>query len=380
MYVTPSCVLMRYTTSHKLAQRTTAVRIRLEYASRQQLVSTTTRAARFSSHNTNSSSPSTIATTQSRVSSRRLWNAHWTNKNGGAKKQQQKQPFAKNKPASIDEKPWPKSMVYGSYAAAVVVVPYLSLWWISGSPTLRRLCLPKNSNDNNSELMRRLRNHFGQVDWDSAGDSAVLYRLPLEDSASVRATQAEIEQREAQTLVVVLGMVDEVTATTIAETTVRLELPAAMPANQESLRPFVSSSSPTAAIAVYFPDADAAADSNDSNKSSENNDATNGMDDGQEQAMNEKKDPLLRTAHTYSSWFYQRPELLAGTASHHGEQQSVLSLDDMEKSRLQYEISRLETELHSGSSSRPIDDILEEVKQHKAQLRKLVWKRWVPWM
>jgi predicted metalloprotease with PDZ domain len=46
---------------------------------------------------------------------------------------------------------------------------------------------------------------------------------------------------------------------------------------------------------------------------------------------------------------------------------------------LEYQIEALQRELKNHMSSRSVDDIMDELWQTKAELRRIAWKRWLPW-
>ena len=124
------------------------------------------------------------ATTSTRVVSRRIWRAH------ELKKHKEKPSSRKKKSsAAEDDKPWPKSVVYASFAATVTVVPYVCVWLISSNPTLRSYLLPSYDD---SKIMNRIRRHFGELDPDAVSYvdaisdptlSQQSFRLPQEPSA-----------------------------------------------------------------------------------------------------------------------------------------------------------------------------------------------------
>ena len=77
-------------------------------------------------------------------------------------------------------------------------------------------------------------------------------------------------------------------------------------------------------------------------------------------------DPLLSKVAIYSSWHYHEAAPVAQSTPQ-------VSNDEVEKSRLQHRLVELEAELKNPTRS--IDDILDEVKQTKSELRR--FRRWL---
>ena len=74
--------------------------------------------------------------------------------------------------------------------------------------------------------------------------------------------------------------------------------------------------------------------------------------------------------HVYSTWYYQQP---ANSQEQKNVQQA--SQQDIENTRLEYTIQKLEQDLIDINSTRDIDDMQQELAQCKAELRNLRWKR-----
>ena len=324
------------------------------------------------------SSDTTAAEAPARtVVSRRIWRAH------ELKMRHKEKPSSKKKTSSADDdKPWPQSVVYASYAAAVTVIPYVSVWFISSNPMLRSYLLPS---DDESKIMNRIRQHFGEEDPDAVSyvDATIeptlakQYRLPDEPSAVERVVEAEIQHRQASEITAVVGIVDETSGSVRDEK--QVQLPGWTLANRVTLAEVLSlninAEAEAPAIAVHF----LSTDDGSSDTTSQKRDGATLFSVEDTLASSEQttsgKDPLIRKLQTYSSWQYQDPEL---SMQANNRQQTASSHSAIEKSRLDYEILQLETELRNGSS-RPVDDILDELNHKKAELRKLTWRRWVPW-
>ena len=98
--------------------------------------------------------------------------------------------------------------------------------------------------------------------------------------------------------------------------------------------------------------------------------------DAEPQSEATEIDPLREEARVYSLWHYQPSGPSAAAAS----PSTTMSSDDIDAARLRVVIARLEEELkNSNVSSRPIDDITEELERNKATLRRIQWRKWLPW-
>lgn len=101
-----------------------------------------------------------------------------------------------------------------------------------------------------------------------------------------------------------------------------------------------------------------------------------------------KKDPLLGQIHTYSTWYHQ-PELQhlqsSSSSSSSDDQRTVhhvtasITDEEIRLRTLEADVDRLEIELRDLTARRPYDDIRDELDATKATLRRLKWKKWVPW-
>jgi hypothetical protein len=107
-------------------------------------------------------------------------------------------------------------------------------------------------------------------------------------------------------------------------------------------------------------------------------------------------DPLQQTAHIFSSWHYQPPANVPDTSGSSGKSNSSnnkgssnsntssssssVTMDDIERSRLEYTVSELQRQLKDPNCLRSVDDMMDELKVAKAELSRLKWNKWgVSW-
>jgi hypothetical protein len=307
------------------------------------------------------SSTSTSASSRGVVVSRRLWLAHLRN-NSSTK--ERADPSSKSTP---DDKPWPISIVRASYVAAATLIPYFTTWFVVSNRTLRdKLNIGSENEKTSPWFQQRIRHHFGQADPDSSsyvdlldGSSPLDHRFTQEESALERATDAHIQKLKEQDVLVRICHVDDGSTTSKEERT----LPGSTLANEQALRSVLPSDDPGVSF-LQFP-----------NPPPSNLEVGETSNSSVEDLLLPNTDPLLQAVHTYSPWQYQNPDLVPGRQSN---SEPAYSKDELEKSRLEYEIDRLETELKKGST-RSIDDIVQELETHRAELRNVTWKRWNPW-
>jgi hypothetical protein len=284
-----------------------------------------------------------------RVISRRAWQAH--------ERTMPKKP--KIKSTRADEKPWPRNMQLAAYAAGAVFVPYSTVWLISSNPTLRELfkdILP----------MDTIRGHFGEMEWDAQSYQDKLSgeapdrgysRLPEEMPLAERRKQAKIEELNSAQVTVNVYLLDS----SSSQTTIRS--PGSVPANPEKLLELLGSQVEHAkgSVAIDFEE------DQDNNYSSNASDLY-ADDVNQDFTLEDPTKDLLRQTHTFSTWYYQRPVQ---------EEQQVGKVTDrdMEISRLEYTIDKLQKDRKDPASTRDMDDMAEELQQAKSSLSKLRWKR-----
>ena len=248
-----------------------------------------------------------------------------------------------------DDKPWPQYLVNASYVAGVTLIPYFTTWFVVSNPTLR-----ESTGIDQSEYTW-IRHHFGEEDPDSISfvDSKedMDYRYPLEPPLSERKRQWEIDQ-SLQKDEVVVKVGDESDFLTTAK---EEHLPASTLAKKEVLQKLFQTDSP----ALSFP-----------SDPPEESAAVSGIT-SDEESLHEEPDPLLRATVVYSPWQYQSPaNAVSGQQQPQSQAPPAQSADAIEKSRLEYEISRLETELQKGSN-RSIDDIMEELDRQQGPVARI---------
>jgi len=344
---------------------------------------------------------------------------------------------------AADEKPWPKSVVYAAYAAGATLVPYTLVWISLTDPNLREIAWSSSSSsvDKNSDIdidpgdgiPLVLRRHFGEEDWNSVpyvdvlddaegavtDKSKVPYRLAGErswhDEATRRASDRRIHpsRRIEIRLTPIPRDVVDANWNDIGPQLkgVTFVLPASERANTSNLLKHLLVSSSSAGeqfenaddlsvVAVDFPseekDEDDTAPAADASSASSTSTTTISFGDERDAspssdleptAASAKKDPLLRKIHTYSTWYYQNPALIPGVndtenkkdarTAHHVT--ASVTNEDMQIQQLEFDVRRLEAELRDLAATRPFDDIREDLDRSKSALRRLKWKRWMPW-
>lgn len=339
---------------------------------------------------TSASSPSTGLDASSilqlsRIRSRRVWQkVH----------QKPKSEAPKAKPKE-EEKPWPKNVVYGAAGVASVVIPYSLVWIAVSVPALRTSLMSKAQ-------VEFLRSHFGNPEPQHVAYPEILNSqgvtnpnripkvLPGEGSPHRKAIAESIEQRLAGTVRVELSVSSSSESMNDPQSTICLKLPASERANRESLlrhwQGVASADGANSYLSVSFPDDDSEDAQLDGlafagNFSSDTSEKRDGAD------VTPASDPLLRRIAIYSSWYYQPPinfDRSGGksSSSSSGSNHPVTSQftnEELQIRQLEAEVARLRVELQDVHSTRPFDDIRDELAMCQAQLRRLKWKRWVPW-
>lgn len=350
-----------------------------------------------------------------KIVSRRAWTKYTLN-NPRVKKT-----AAKAKPE--EEKPWPKSMVYSAYAAASVFVPYSLLWFIMDQPSLRDSLV--------ASLIRQtivvtadgeslpgpatwLRRHFGQVDphvvaypdtivrpkrpgsKSATNDDTGTARIPpayklegeLPRPAQIRQDTLQDELATGMVQIRLVPMSDGMDSGT---TTIH-EVPASLAASRDELYKFLSNRlgegqvSSKSVIAVEFPSEEDTDDETSPLPAMESTTTT--LSDDVTPATKASKEPLLSKIPIYSSWYYQAPlqpaettSSSSSTAHHHPIQQQsqMMSNEELQIQQLEYEKQALQAELRNPNTTRPFDDIQDELHEVNAKLRQLrKWGRWWP--
>ena len=320
---------------------------------------------RLSTTTTGADTTTTRSSLISRVRSRREWLL--------------KHPKSKVEPkpkANVDDKPWPKSVVYGAAGAAAVFVPYTILWITLSFPALRKRFLTPDQID----LFRR---HFGTAEPNLVPYTDVLnedgvtdpqkipYVLPGERSPSHEAIQAELEDQLSRSIPLQITVGDDALSN---ESKVFVTLPASELANAAGLLQHCQGSNTMSKgtfVAVDFPEIETEGEI---------------LPDLEPPAIPISGDelpphfldPLLRETSIYSTWYYQPPLQNLDRSTNHVTSQ--YTNDELQMRHLEREVARLELELRDLKSTRPFDDIQDELNACRSQLRRLKWKGWLPWV
>lgn len=300
----------------------------------------------------------TAARHQSTIVSRRQWKEYLTKSKPQLKV---KETSAKN--TTAESKPWPASVRYTGYTLAVTVVPYTAVWICLTNRSTRPLVL----NYCGAATEQVLRQHFGQVDVDAVAytdrHEQRPYMLLGEDTRAVRENETRIQAHLAQPVPVRLRLRDNDNDNMYTAET-ELPLPATQLARPDELLGQLhvddKATLATSSLVVDFP-------------------VETPMKDESEEFSNAAEeppvDPLRVEARVYSLWHY----MPVAPQSHNNNNNVFSSQDDLDAARWRHEIARLQDELKQLSTSRPIDDITDELNRAKAELRRLQWKKWVPW-
>jgi hypothetical protein len=306
------------------------------------------------------------------VISRRVWESH--------KKTippTPKPPKAKN---PLDDKPWPRSVQITAYVAAAAFIPYTTIWLMVSVEPLRDFFKDYIPLD-------RFRNHFGEVEWGAQSyvDDVDRQRqkIPLDAGYSqfpgewkyeIRTQQDEIEGLDKQEIPTKMYLI--LNSTSEQEQPIKY-LPGSARANADTLWELIAGAATKEQkapegpiVAVDFPDDIGKRNDEDEPKKmlSDVKDAYAVSDSmpGQDVASS-----LLQKTFTYSTWFYQP----TGTEGEAGGQTKRLSQQEVEISRLEFTVDRLEKDLKDPTCTRDMDDMTNELRQSKRELSRLKWKR-----
>lgn len=258
---------------------------------------------------------------------------------------------------------WPKSVRYTGYGLAATLGPYSVLWLISQSPFVLELL-----SDSQRDWLRR---YFGVPEHDqelallTKQKPPKLLQLPGEPSTRERLLSRNQAALEATPLTI------QVTTGSLCTT---ITVPGHVLARTEALREYL----PTDWQASDMMALDFA-----STSQSDIEDETIAEDSYSDaEASNSTNDPLAQQTMIYSTWHYHGNTTPAATTATTTtsplSQQQSRHADDWQKQELAAAIAALEHELRTGSL-RDMDDIQTELAAKKSQLRRLQWKRWVPW-
>jgi hypothetical protein len=242
-----------------------------------------------------------------------------------------------------EEKPWPRNIVLSAYAFAGVFIPYSFAWYLSMDERLRRVV---TSVFPGSEDI--LRSHFGHDEYTSYQDLKEgvepKKKLDDEDPFVIRKQQELIDQlnkEETPVQIYVIRGGDIVS--------MRATFNGDLLATSQNLMP----AGHDGRVAIDFDDLP-------SEEPTLVDDLATGFSQSSTSLAN----------HVYSYWFYQPP---SDPQELRKVQQS--SLHDIEVSRLEYTIKKLEEELNDINSTRDIDEMRQELAQCKKELRNMRWKK-----
>jgi hypothetical protein len=292
-----------------------------------------------------------------------------------------------------EEKPWPMNVRYGAMGVASIVIPYSLVWIAVSVPALRTSLLSKAQ-------VEYLRRHFGNPEPQHVAYPEILNSqgvtdplripavLPGEGSPRQEANAEAIERRLAGTVRVELS-VSSSESMGDPQSTICLKLPASERASRDALvrrwEGLASADLANSYVSVSFPDDESDDAKLDGlafadNFSSDTSEAGDGADAAP------ALDPLLRRIAIYSTWYYQPNISLdrgsGGKSSSSSSNHPVTSQftnEELQIRHLEAEVARLRVELQNLHSTRPFDDIRDELAMCQSQLRRLKWKRWVPW-
>lgn len=240
------------------------------------------------------------------------------------------------------EKPWPRNMVLGGYAAGAIFIPYTIAWFLSMHVELRRVIGSEGLNE-------MLRSHFGDDEHTSFQDlkNGVVPKKKLEDEefSEVRQQQVTIEElNEEEVPVEIHVFQDGGTVTTTAR----------FPGTKLATPEVLLSNGTEGVVAVDFEDLPI--------------DVETSISDDLETGSGFTTESL--TQQTYSSWYYQPTN-----APQEQKKVQQVSHQDIEISRLEYTIKQLEHDIVDTNSTRDIDDMKQELANSRTELRNLRWKR-----
>ncbi|KAL7557798.1 hypothetical protein ACA910_003843 [Epithemia clementina (nom. ined.)] len=312
---------------------------------------------------------------------------------------------------AADEKPWPKSVVYTAYVLGATLIPYFGTWLAVTNETTRSFLF--SSSWVGPDLQQALRHHFGTTEWHAVPYpeqvGAKVATLPHffvgELPWPLRQQQERIAKEQAQNRKAPIririfqqqqqqddGVASTTTTTTSnyvssSENMVDLDETISLSINTlatpQAILPHLSIKQLPAnsSMALDFPspqDSEEEDSSGTGLEEAETN-STFVTDPDSSSHQNETNfktlDPLLGRVNPYSVWYFH-------PIANPSTQQQVsfhVSENEIRAAELQVEISQLEAELRDGASHRSVDQIVEELNDRKRQLRRIQWRKWLPW-
>lgn len=246
-----------------------------------------------------------------------------------------------------EEKPWPRNMILAGYAFASVFIPYSFAWYLSMD---KRVRLIVESVVPGAEEI--LRSHFGHSEYTSYQDLKEgvepKKKLDDEDPFLLRKQQEFIEELSKEDTPVQIYVIrgGDIVST-------KATFKGDMLATSNNLMP----EGHDGTVAIDFDDLPSKEPT---------------LVDEMASAFAQSSGAVAN--HVYSHWFYQPP---SDPQERRKLQQS--SLQDIEVSRLEYTIKKLEEELNDTNSTRDIDEMRQELAECKKELRSLRWKQRLGW-
>lgn len=323
----------------------------------------------FSSVATETTASSASSSPRVAVVSRRWVDAHRRMNS----KQSSKSNASAEKPE--DKKPWPQSVLITGYSLAAVIIPYSLTWTITTNETLR------------TELFRRypavepiLRRHFGTLEWDHQPYVEVVarhehekidahyYMLKSELPFRQRIKEERIEANCLAPLKVRVctynddGSLLDCSNVTTPDGTI--------PARRESLfqllgKPDVLDKQQHVVVTAEFEDDDVTTTTADLAEMESSSPSAAGGGGGE---LLDHKLSLSQMTQVFSIWHYFQRSIqrIQGPSDY-----------EVEVSRIEYSIAKLENDLKDPNCHRDIDDMQNELRSAKKELRNLKWKRWL---
>lgn len=316
-----------------------------------------------------------------------------------------KRPDATKRKKSDDEKPWPRNAQIAAYAASATAVPYIVLWTITLSPTLREWFGPIIP-------LEKLRTYYGKLEWDAQSYSEEMenkdtqrnpeeslngyYQFPGEDSFNVRRQQEIIKNMNESDITVTVTLSSQ---SSPAEEIVTETVPANMIANEKNLLELFASgpvsTNSNKCVGIDFLDRnnpeDNATESSTGSKDKETVSDGSLMTDAESMANKTRyigpSEPLsmiqqlAKKTQSMSIWTHVPQQQDSGDGSNQGAGGSgnvgaqKLTDVEMRMGQLEYEIAELKKSLRDPMCTRSIDDITTELHGAKRDLAKLRWKR-----
>jgi hypothetical protein len=323
---------------------------------------------------------------------------------------------------NMKDTPWPRNVVYATYLVVTICIPYTMAWIVSTNERLRTVFLPNEDDPSQPSssikiLGEYMRYHFGVLDWEAISEPEIVaiqqrqqrqhrtttniptttttttsipYKFVQEPTQRIRQQQAWIEHCNQGTVRVQLTYPSSSSSTydndnhhmgtTTTTTTSQhiLELPAQTLARYHDIAKVVPADwdiRPPLALDCIDDD------------ETTTHDETLPVSDPDTTTTTTTTTTTSLPSHLlsiYSLWHYQPPLATATadttTTTTMSRGQHTMSALEWELSRLRYEIQLLQQELQPGTtSSRPIDDIVQELAILQSSQRRLQWRRFCSW-